>query len=139
MATEPTPTDAEIDAVLTAVVGGEGLHADWLREIGRPCARAVLACFGVLRADKIVIPTHTMEQEFQKHYRRGYEAGQKTTTPQPTQAQAGAVPLTDEQITAAAEDEDNDSTFMAGFATGVRFAEQHHGIGIKGGQHGAAN
>ena len=40
-------------------------------------ARAVLAKWGTLRAEKIVIPTDTMEQEFQKHYRRGYEAGQK--------------------------------------------------------------
>lgn len=39
--------------------------------------RAVLAKWGTLRAEKIVIPTNTMEQEFQKHYRRGYEAGQK--------------------------------------------------------------
>lgn len=55
------------------------------------------------------------------------------TTPQPTQAQAGAVPLTDDEITTAAEDNDNDSAFMAGFATGARFAERHHGI--KGADH----
>ena len=51
-------------------------------------ARAVLAKWGTLRSDSIVIPTETMEQEFQKHYRRGYEAGKKAATPQPTQAQA---------------------------------------------------
>lgn len=65
--------------------------------------RAVLAKWGMLRADRIVIPTDTMEQEFQKHYQRGYAAGQKASATQPTQAQAGAVPLTDEQIDAVAE------------------------------------
>lgn len=44
--------------------------------------------------------------------------------------------LTDEQINAAAEVEDNDSAFLAGFHGGARFAEAAHGI-IKGGQHGA--
>lgn len=51
-------------------------------------ARAVLAKWGTLRAEKIVIPTDTMEQEFQKHYQRGYAAGQKASATQPTQAQA---------------------------------------------------
>ena len=46
--------------------------------------RAALTKWGTLRADKIVIPTDTMEQEFQQHYRRGYEAGKKASTPQPT-------------------------------------------------------
>lgn len=54
------------------------------------------------------------------------------TAPQPTQAQAGAVPLTDEQI---AEGFAKRSRHIGLFAGGVRFAERHHGI--KGGQHGA--
>lgn len=41
-----TPTDAELDAVLTEVVGIDDLHDRWLAEIGRPCARAVLAKWG---------------------------------------------------------------------------------------------
>lgn len=54
------------------------------------------------------------------------------TTPQPTQAQAGAVPLTSAQIEAAAPEYSVDD--FLDFNAGVRFAEQHHGIGIKGGQ-----
>jgi len=53
------------------------------------------------------------------------------TTPQPTQAQAGAVPLTEEQV---AEGFAKRSRHIGLFMSGVRFAEQHHGI--KGGQHG---
>lgn len=53
------------------------------------------------------------------------------TTPQPTRAQP--VPLTDEQIKAAASEYYVDD--FLDFKAGVRFAEQHHGI--KGGQHGA--
>ena len=40
------PTDSELDAVLTEVVGSDDLHEHWLREIGRPVARAVLAKWG---------------------------------------------------------------------------------------------
>jgi len=54
------------------------------------------------------------------------------TAPQPTQAQAGAVPLTSAQIEAAAPEYSVDD--FLDFNAGVRFAEQHHGI--KGGQHG---
>lgn len=54
------------------------------------------------------------------------------TPPQPVARE----PLTPEQIATAGEIEDNDSAFLAGFSTGARFAEQHHGI--KGGQHGDA-
>ena len=62
-------------------------------------------------------------------------AAWNTRTPQPTQAQAGAVPLTSAQIEAAAPEYSVDD--FLDFNAGVRFAEQHHGIGIKGGQHGA--
>ena len=86
------PSDAEIDAQWRESVEKHETTAAFVRDF----ARAVLAKWGTLRAEKIVIPTDTMEQEFQKHYRRGYEAGKKAATPQPTQAQAGTVPLTDE-------------------------------------------
>lgn len=55
------------------------------------------------------------------------------TTPQPTQAQTGAVPLTSAQIKAAAPEYRVDD--FLDFNAGVCFAERHHGI--KGGQHGA--
>lgn len=40
------PTDAELDTILTDVVGSDDMHDHWLREIGRPIARAVLAKWG---------------------------------------------------------------------------------------------
>ncbi len=59
------------------------------------------------------------------------------TTPQPTQAQAGAEPLTDEQknamwVAATIELPSPQSCYLRGMAD----AERAHGIGIKGGQHG---
>ena len=72
------PTDYEIDALVAAYLGDCGPQVTRVYSF----ARAVLAKWGTLRAEKIVIPTDTMEQEFQKHYRRGYEAGKKAT-PQP--------------------------------------------------------
>lgn len=54
------------------------------------------------------------------------------TTPQPTQAQVGAVPLTDEEVLDAFCRTPGIHQFVQAFWAGVRFAEQHHGI--KGGQ-----
>ena len=51
------------------------------------------------------------------------------TTPQPTQAQAGAVPLTDEQIARIYE------RYGGDMINCTRSIERHHGI--RGGQHGA--
>ena len=81
------PTNDEIDALVAAYLGDCGPQATRVYSF----ARAVLAKWGTLRAEKIVIPTDTMEQELQKHYRRGYEAGKKAVTKQPTQLQAGAI------------------------------------------------
>lgn len=58
------------------------------------------------------------------------------STPQPTQAQAGAEPLTDEQknamwVAATIELPSPQSCYLRGIAD----AERAHGIGIKGGQH----
>jgi len=59
------------------------------------------------------------------------------TTPQPTQPQAGAVPLTDEQMDAIWEEckFDNGDEWSIDWTTAVRAAERLRGI--KGGQHGA--
>ena len=81
------PSDAEIDDQWRESVEKHETTAAFVRDF----ARAVLAKWGTLRAEKIVIPTDTMEQELQKHYRRGYEAGKKAVTQQPTQLQAGAI------------------------------------------------
>lgn len=53
------------------------------------------------------------------------------TTPQPTQPQAGAVPLTDEQIARIYE------RYGGDMINCTRSIERHHGI--KGGQHGTDN
>ena len=60
--------------------------------------------------------------------------------PQPAQAQAGAVPLTDEQIDDYIRHADAGGRWGEAFAQGVRWAIRHyecaHGIGIKnGGRH----
>lgn len=113
MATEPTPTDAEIDAVLTAVVGDEGLHADWLREVGRPCARAILARWGAqpaqLAADASGRPhvVRLAEDFAEDCIRAGYVTTKADShrrlmdavRAQPAPA-ASPVPLTDPQLVA---------------------------------------
>ena len=129
--TSAAPSDAEIIALADETRTGEPGRDGYILPIS--FARAVLSKWGTLRAEKIVIPTDTMEQELQKHYRRGYEAGKKATTPQPTQAQAGAVPLTDEQIVGVMHSIPINAapSYHIAFARAI---EQAHGI--KGGQHG---
>ena len=60
-----------------------------------------------------------------------------SSTPQPTQAQAGAVPLTDEQLAEMMRETWGCASIAPRHA--MKFAraiEAAHGIGIKGGQHG---
>ena len=58
-------------------------------------------------------------------------------TPQPTQAQAGAVPLTDEQLAEIMRETWGCASIAPRHAIGfARAIERAHGIGIKGGQHG---
>ena len=60
------------------------------------------------------------------------------TTPQPTQAQAGAVPLTDEQLAEMMRETWGCASIAPRHALEfARAVERAHGIGIKGGQHGA--
>ena len=61
-------------------------------------------------------------------------AAWNTRTPQPTQAQAGAVPLTDEQIEALPMWKRFVGLWPETRREIVRTIERHHGI--KGGQHG---
>lgn len=56
-------------------------------------------------------------------------------TPQPTQAQAGAVPLTDAQIRAMLNKHPPEDVCGWSYRMGIDDAELHHGI--KGGLHGA--
>ena len=53
------------------------------------------------------------------------------TTPQPTQVQAGAVPLTREQVKAICVESGYETATLqerADFINGIRHAERHHGI-----------
>ena len=136
------PTDSEIIALADETRTGESGRDGYILPIS--FARAVLSKWGTLRAEKIVIPTDTMEQEFQKHYRRGYEAGKKATTPQPTRAQAGAVPLTPKQVAEIADAAHREYDRLVGSgqcaprwsAVFAHLLERAHGIGIKnGGRH----
>ena len=66
------------------------------------------------------------------------ECKQFYTTQQPTQAQAGAVPLTDEQLAEIMRETWGCASIAPRHAIGfARAIERAHGIGIKGGQHGA--
>ena len=66
------------------------------------------------------------------------ECKQFYTTPQPTQSQAGAVPLTDEQLAEIMRETWGCASIAPRHAIGfARAIEAAHGIGIKGGQHGA--
>ena len=56
-------------------------------------------------------------------------------TPHPTQAQAGAVPLTREQVKAICVEAGYETATLqerADFINGIRHAERHHGITQKG-------
>lgn len=130
------PTDADIESAWTEATGSSILpYPDDMLAF----ARAVLAKWGTPAGAGEVVATvikKGADRQWMSERLGNLPDGIYSLylAPQPTQAQAGAVPLTDEEITTAAEDNDNDSAFMAGFATGVQFAERRHGI--KGGQHG---
>lgn len=67
----------------------------------------------------------------------GWEIRPVYLTPQPTRAQAGAVPLTDEQLAEMMRETWGCASIAPRHAIGfARAIEAAHGIGIKGGQHG---
>lgn len=136
--TSAAPSDAEIEALaaehLKSFAQFSGAGDVWVEgEVA--FARAVLAKWGVLRAEKIVIQTDTMEQEFQNHYRRGYEAGRKSAAAARQSAKAqpvARVPLTDEQI----KDEASYHGFIGSTDQLIKFVrgiEAAHGIGTEKG------
>lgn len=71
-------------------------------------------------------------------------AAWNTRTPQPTQAQVGAVPLTPKQVAEIADAAHREYDRLVGSgqcaprwsAVFAHLLERAHGIGIKGGQHG---
>ena len=65
---------------------------------------------------------------FGVHERAAHFARELLTTPQPTQAQAGAVPLKYAQLHAISLDYSDSEDECTGFRDGWRAAEKHHGI-----------
>lgn len=137
------PTDAELEALIAAnllvVEGGQCAfesRADIRPELVK-FARAVLAKWGTppAVAGTPVGEVHHLH-ELNDEWLSKLPIGTKLyTTPQPTQAQAGAVPMTDEQKHARnpyRHSRGAASVWMAGFEA----AELWYRIGIKGGQHG---
>ena len=124
------------------------LKADILAKWGTPPAVAgepigYLYCggsYGDELADwEIVADQHQCDKLNEHHGSLGKEAKLPIyTTQQPTQAQAGAVPLTDEQLAEIMRETWGCASIAPRHAIGfARAIERAHGIGIKGGQHGA--
>lgn len=130
------PTDAEIVALADATRTAEGGANGYILPIS--FCRAVLAKWGTPPAvagepSKVWGEfVYTEDPKRAQHARdNGIDVQPVFTTPQPTQPQAVAVPLTDEQIESLLwkYGYDPDDEYMA-----AMLKEVH---GIKGGQHGA--
>lgn len=137
------PTDAELLEVIREAARGGAIRRDGSTSLR--IARAVLAKWGTPPAvapwrsavlDLIdECPGLTMEQD---HWlSRRVKELDFSSTPQPTQAQAGAVPLTRERVKAILTECGYDGAsaqHRADFINGLRHGESAHGI--KGGHHG---
>lgn len=136
------PTDAELEALLVdkapilALVGANVRTAvvkamrEAFAKFGTPPAVAGepdYATFALWYADHIGDENKPVRDAALATY----EAFAPT---QPTQAQAGAVPLTRERLQEISLDYSDSEDECIGFRDGWRAAEKHHGI--KGGQHG---
>ena len=151
------PTDAEIIALADETRTAEESASGYILPIS--FARAVLAKWGTppavdgepigylycggsygdeLADWEIVADQHQCDKLNEHHGSLGKEAKLPLyTTPQPTQAQAGAVPLTDEQLAEMMRETWGCASIAPRHAIGfARAIEAAHGIGIKGGQHG---
>ena len=133
------PSDAEIDAQWRESVEKHETTAAFVRDF----ARAVLAKWGTpaVAGEKVYLVATGLTNEagtvglYERHENFVPLADCEVlyTAPQPTQAQAGAVPLTDEQIVGVM----HSIPIKAAPSYHIAFAraiEQAHGI--KGGQHG---
>lgn len=139
------PTDDELDELRQA--DGGKLNYVTLRAF-RAIARAVLAKWGTPQPSPVGPPAPRVEPvawlnpwradqvttDYDAYGRRGIPL---YTTPQPTQAQAGAVPLTDDQLAEMMRETWGCVSIAPRHAMKfARAVEAAHGIGIKGGQHG---
>ena len=141
------PTDAEIDALLRPFYESDDA-AEMAKYDDRLTARAVLAKWGTPQAVAgepyayaVYFPdqpteelVHDLDELCDDLTNREHTITKLYATPQPTQAQAGAVPLTDERLDAAVE-------AWFGSGGGYDFRERMRAAidashGIKGGQHG---
>ncbi len=141
------PTDAEIIAVMrdgyNCRYNDEQDHVDFARAVlakwGTPPAVAGEQVGWMWQHDETgrtgFVDCWQVENGWQEGNPRLRLISKLYATPQPTQAQAGAVPLTDEEVLDAFCRTPGIHQFVQAFWAGVRFAEQHHGI--KGGQHGS--
>ena len=135
--TQPmAPTDAEIVALADETRTAEGGANGYILPIS--FARAVLAKWGAPPAvEGEPVAWMGTYDKTDLYYRKPPQADVVPlyATPQPTQAQAGAVPLTDEQIRAMLNKHPPEDVCGWSYRMGIDDAELHHGI--KGGQHGA--
>ena len=144
------PTDAELDELRQANSGR--LNFVTFSEF-RTIARAVLAKWGnpAVAGEQVgwmwqhdetgrtgFVDCWQVENGWQDSNPRLRLISKLYATPQPTQAQAGAVPLTDEQLAEMMRETWGCASIAPRHAIGfARAIEAAHGIGIKGGQHGA--
>lgn len=149
--TQPLPTDAEIDALLRPFYESDDA-AEMAKYDDRLTARAVLAKWGTPQAvagEPVgwmwqheetgrtgFVDCWQVENGWQENNPRLRLVSKLYTTPQPTQAQAGAVPLTAYQIHEAIKAfKDSENLMGVNHIHVARAIERAHGIGIKGGQH----
>ena len=130
MTDKPTPTDAELKAmwqIHAADIGGIFSYA-----------RAVIAKWGTPATGGEPAGTvgYTVHGTQYVNWRTKPPAHGTPlyTAPQPTQAQAGAVPLTNEHIRAMLNKHPPEDVCDWSYRMGIDDAELHHGI--KGGQQG---
>ena len=142
------PTDPELEAFAIEEQFLLFCDVDEFTQI----ARAVLAKWGtppVVAGEPVAweatVPgylkyvTQSRYEKFSAIAKSGYKPYKcsNCATQQPTQAQAGAVPLTDEQLAEMMRETWGCASIAPRHAIGfARAIEAAHGIGIKGGQHG---
>lgn len=136
--TQPmAPTDAELDELRQANSGK--LNFVTFSEF-RTIARAVLAKWGsqpAVAGEPVMWAYQYSDGSWHDASATEHSAGMKPLypDPQPTQAQAGAVPLTDEQIEALPMWKRFVGLWPETRREIVRIIESAHGICIKGGRH----
>lgn len=134
------PTDAELQALWAAC--DHPLPQSYARAVlakwGTPAVAGEPVAWEATVPGYIKYVTQSRYEKFSaiaKGWYKPYKCS-NCTTPQPTQAQAGAVSLTDEQLAEMMRETWGCASIAPRHAIGfARAVEAAHGIGIKGGQH----